>query len=78
MKHSFRFAALFLALIMMLSTCLVSCGRTDAPEQMPAPDDNGSVPIEEYTLPLEEGYNQLTIYFKHNDIRLERNCLEKS
>ena len=67
MKHSFRFAALFLALIMMLSTCLVSCGRTDAPEQMPAPDDNGSVPIEEYTLPLEEGYNQLTIYFKHND-----------
>ena len=30
-------------------------------------DSKDETPIDEYKLPLEDGYNQLTIYFTHND-----------
>ena len=73
MKSTLRLVSLFLALIMMLFWCLVSCNTPDSPDAPDAPDtpekpdDKDSIPTEEYTLPLEDGYNQLTIYFNHND-----------
>jgi pullulanase len=70
MKNTVRILSLFLILTMLLSVCLISCGAPAAPNAPDAPDaggDEGGAPAEEYTLPLEDGYNQLTIYFNHND-----------
>ena len=70
MKNTVRILSLFLILTMLLSVCLISCGAPDALGAPDAPDaggDEGGAPAEEYTLPLEDGYNQLTIYFNHND-----------
>ena len=74
MKGSMRVLALWLALIMMLGTMLAACTPsagnpeqttdtdTESGEGTTTPDtqpDHGFTG-EEYTLPLEDGYNQIT------------------
>ena len=67
MKKIIRFVSLFIVLTMMISMCLVSCGTSDTPDTSDSTDGKAEAPVDEYTLSLEDGYNQLTIYFKHND-----------
>ena len=72
-----KLISLFLVLAMMLSSCLVACGDNSNENPTDATDDTlnsteGSYdetfdPKDEYKLPLEDGYNQLTIYFNHKD-----------
>ena len=67
MKYKLRFISLFLAVFMLFSVCLTSCGVADEEEKNTdekITDTDGQ--SEEYFLPIEEGYNQLTIYFNHN------------
>ena len=66
MKSRNRLISLFLVISMMLSLCLVSCGSSDT-DGSGSSDGNVTDVQDEYNLPLEEGYNQLTIYFNHND-----------
>ncbi len=56
-----RSVSLILALIFLLS--MAACA---APAQEENPGSSSSTPAQpEYTLPLEEGYNQVTFYWKH-------------
>lgn len=70
MKKSIRFISLFLVILMVLSCSLTSCGIVDTVkglfENEKETETETNEPIDEYILPLEEGYNQLTIYFNHN------------
>ena len=70
MKKSIRFISLFLVILMVLSCSLTSCGIVDTVkgffENEKETETEINEPIDEYILPLEEGYNQLTIYFNHN------------
>ena len=82
MKKKIRLISIFLVIAMMLSFCLASCGTPDTSDATDGTEDGTSTgdsetklpwenggyipPEDEYNLPLEEGYNQLTIYFKHN------------
>ena len=73
MKNTFyRFLSLLLALVMLLSFSLTSCNvlfpKEEEPDDNgPASDGNGEwqVPEGEYTIPKEEGYNQITFYWSH-------------
>ena len=78
MKNKIRLISLFLVISMIFSLCLVSCGTPDdtsetesdtveATEGSTESTKNDDIPADEYTLPLEDGYNQLTIYFNHKD-----------
>ena len=85
MKTSFRVLSLLLVLVMMLSVALTSCHNTQDPnETTPAttpeettPDNTPKppyvMPEDEYRLPLEDGYNQLTLYWTYNGDSYE-NC----
>ncbi len=72
MKKNIRFISLFLVILMVLSCSLTSCGIVDTVkgffenEKETETETETNEPIDEYILPLEEGYNQLTIYFNHN------------
>ena len=82
MKKKIRLISIFLVIAMMLSFCLASCGTPDTSDATDGTEDGTSTgdsetklpwenggyipPEDEYNLPLEEGYNQLTIYFTHN------------
>ena len=61
MKHLFiRGISLFLALGLLLS--MAAC----APEQTGDPTESATAaPVDEYTLPMEDGYNQLTFYWSY-------------
>ena len=78
MKNKIRLISLFLVISMIFSLCLVSCGTPDdtsetesdtveSTEGSTESTKNDDIPADEYTLPLEDGYNQLTIYFNHKD-----------
>ena len=78
MKRKIRFISLFLVISMIFSLCLVSCGTADVPDDTESDTveatESGTdesktddIPKDEYQLPLEDGYNQLTIYFNHKD-----------
>ena len=56
MKKSLRIIALLLVLVMCLPFALTACD-----------DDEKKDPGDEYTLPLEDGYNQLTLYWNNKD-----------
>ena len=85
MKTSFRVLSLLLVLVMMLSVALTSCHNTQdpnetTPETTPeetTPDNTPKppyvMPEDEYRLPLEDGYNQLTLYWTYNGDSYE-NC----
>ena len=75
MKKSYlSLISLLLVLVMLFSLTLVSCGGGNEPEN---PDDgttndnpenpSDTTPKDEYTLEKEEGCNQLTFYWRHND-----------
>lgn len=75
MKSKIKFISFLLIIAMMFSFCLASCGTPGIEDGKEGDSDiatedatNGKndETIDEYKLPLEEGYNQLTIYFKHN------------
>ena len=79
MKRSIRILALFLAIILSLSFVFTACNSggnvaTDETTDIKT-DGNGTTtnqteksPVEDnYHLELEDGYNQLTFYWKHND-----------
>ena len=82
MKKKIRLISIFLVIAMMLSFCLASCATPDTSDATDGTEDGTSTgdsetklpwenggyipPEDEYNLPLEEGYNQLTIYFTHN------------
>lgn len=65
-----------LALVMLMCAVFTSCGsgeavttdglNTGAVEET-APDTENVTNEDEYKLPLEDGFNQLTLYWKHND-----------
>lgn len=74
MRRIARFISLFLVAILTVSACLTSCdvfSRTDETLDSSADSGNSEIenatPEDEYKLPLEDGYNQLTIYFNHNE-----------
>ncbi len=65
MKSSVRIVSLLLVLMLVLPTILSSCQNASSSDTE-APIRTQSA--EEYTLPLEEGHNQLTFYCNHNGI----------
>jgi len=65
MKNKLRFISLILALALFILPILSACDVSN--ESHESGTEQTDSPEEEYTLPLEEGYNQLTIYFNHND-----------
>lgn len=70
MKLNLRLISLLLIIAMALSIALVGCGNSNSAAPTEGNTDTEEKPSsgkEEYTLPLEEGYNQLTIYFNHKD-----------
>ena len=84
MKKSFRILSMLLVLVMMLSATLTAC-RGDDSQQEGEPEFSGTttetnenkppyqMPEDEYRLPLEDGYNQLTIYWTYGQGNYE-NC----
>ena len=72
MKTNFsRIISLILVLVMSLSFCLTSCNLFNKDNGDQGNDGDGnqgggnSTPEDEYTLPKEEGYNQITFYWSH-------------
>ncbi len=69
MKKLLRVISLLLVLLMLSATLLTSCGTpAPTPDSDPVGTGDGDyvAPEDEYTLPLEEGYNQLTLYWSHS------------
>ena len=73
MTQRTRNAALLLALLMILSALLVACQPAVDPGTPDTTDEsvtegqtNPAAPEDEYKLPLEEGYNQVTFYWTYN------------
>lgn len=63
MKRSLRIISLLLVLTLALPAVLSSC-QNSTPSDTEAPV--WTTPADEYTLPIEEGHNQLTFYWNHN------------
>ncbi|MBQ1963145.1 MAG: type I pullulanase [Clostridia bacterium] len=70
MKTNLRILSILLALAMLLGVLLTSCKPSPAEPSdtgaATAPETDRDIPDEEYELPLEEGYNQLTFYWTYN------------
>ena len=71
MKNRFnRIISLLLVMVMLFSLSLTSCKRNNQGNNEEN-EDNGSnnggwqMPEDEYTIPKEEGYNQITFYWSH-------------
>ena len=71
MKNRFnRIISLLLVMVMLFSLSLTSCKRNNQGNNEEN-KDNGSnnggwqIPEDEYTIPKEEGYNQITFYWSH-------------
>ena len=73
-KTSIKFIATLLALVMLLCAVLTSCGYvSDIPTgtETEAPTESTGMwqpPDDEYSLPCEEGYKQLTIYWTYPNL----------
>ena len=70
MKKFVRIISLVMALLMALCFMLSSCGGTGASGDTTTGSettgaDTTTTPTDEFTLPLEDGYNQLTLYWTH-------------
>ena len=69
-KHT-RIISLLLVLVMLLSLTLTACKPADNNDEptgddTPTPENPGYVmPEDEYRIPLEDGYNQITFYWSH-------------
>nr|MBQ8890042.1 type I pullulanase [Clostridia bacterium] len=66
-KNHSRIVSLILVLVMLLTLTLTACkpaeNNGDEPEKKP--DGGWQIPEGEYTIPKEEGYNQITFYWSH-------------
>ena len=67
MKRTTRLLSWLLVLAMLVLPILTACNTPKDPQGTTLGTDGTNPPQDEYTLPLEDGYNQLTIYFKHNE-----------
>ena len=74
MKKTFSRIISFLLVAVMISAMLISCtdpnknnGTTPAPDTTTAPD-KWQMPEDEYTIPMEDGYNQITFYWSHPSV----------
>ena len=71
MKNRFnRIISLLLVMVMLFSLSLTSCKRNNQgnnEENEGNGSNNGGwqMPEDEYTIPKEEGYNQITFYWSH-------------
>ena len=81
MKQTVRLLCLLLALVMLAGLCFTACGQKAEIENPTDPEPSGDLqeqptdpsepappvdqPKEEYTLPLEDGYNQITFYWTY-------------
>ncbi len=68
MKSNYkRIFSLILALTMLFSLTLTACvfPTPGDPTEPTDPGSNWRPPADEYTIPMEEGYNQLTFYWSH-------------
>ena len=67
MKNRFnRIISLLLVMVMLFSLSLTSCTRNDQGNNEENEDNGGwQMPEDEYTIPKEEGYNQITFYWSH-------------
>jgi hypothetical protein len=54
-----------LFLVLSLLLCLTACGA-QAPQKTTVPETTTQPAPTEYTLPLEDGYNQITFYWKYS------------
>ncbi len=61
-----RIISLFLAILMILSLCLTSCNknRGNGPDNESSSSVSNDPPEDNYTLPKEDGHNQITFYWK--------------
>ncbi len=70
MKKFVRIISLITALLMALCFMLSSCGGAGVSGETTTGGDTTTgaptVPADEFTLPLEDGHNQLTLYWKHD------------
>ena len=71
MKYLLRILSSLLALILLCSTLFVACDQENNTDQTTA-DENTLEETdisqnEEFFLPVEDGYNQLTLYWQHSD-----------
>ena len=67
MKTSLRVLSALLVLVMMLTVALTSCRNDPDPNETTPAETTppNQSPEDEYKLPLEDGYNQLTLYWTH-------------
>lgn len=66
MKRFLRLASLFLIMAILLSVCLTACGGKGGDTAQPPETPKEPSTKEEYTLPLEAGYNQVTFYWNYS------------
>ena len=72
MKKSLKLTSLLLVLVLCLSLALTSCGDlfgnifgSDTPGTGEPPVEGWRPPADEYTIPKQEGYNQITFYWTY-------------
>ena len=59
-----RMISMFIVIMMLLTFSLTSCVVPDDGDK-DNDDDGWKIPDGEYTIPMEEGYNQITFYWSH-------------
>ena len=63
MKKTIRLISMLLVVVMSMSLALTSCFIT--PDNPNPPTEGWRPPADEYTIPKEEGYNQITFYWSY-------------
>lgn len=66
MQFSRRFLSMVLAVAMIVSMALTGCSAPGTQGSQPTDTSPTKPPAEDYTLPLEDGYNQLTLYWSYS------------
>ena len=66
MKGFIRTASILLVLIFLCSTVLVACNDKETDTSGESESATSDAPKEEFFLPLEDGYNQLTLYWNYS------------
>ena len=66
MKRSTRFITIFLVFVMTFSLILTSCKTPDGTTEETTTETPWQPSEDEYKLPLEDGYNQLTLYWSYS------------
>ncbi len=68
MKNVLRLISLILALVLVMSVVLTGCSKTQesATKTEPTTEPTYVIPEDEYTEPLQDGYNQVTFYWSYS------------